>query len=279
MLGRNKRGFIIAQRRKTNKTMTQSTTTATHKASTPSPTPVEEATRKRCAPDQGDASYQGAPEGPGRPTRQRMETEDFICPITRGFMVEPVYAADGRVYEKEALLEHFQSCLDNHRGIRSPITNEYMNDAVIPANHFSSLFHQLVEQKAFEKADMCEWKTRAAKYKLRTKGRSPANLVAVAEAKLEQHRADTEFENPNDGVNGSAPTETQREAFDLYNEAFQSNSPQTEEKVKAAVGMGKLKLDTGDMVSAAFYFGFAMAKGSFDAKELLKQTHATVAHL
>jgi len=61
----------------------------------------------------------------------------FICPLTKQTMVDPVVAADGYSYEREAIKDHLNT---NKRvyfwffsGVTSPVTGEqFANEALIP---------------------------------------------------------------------------------------------------------------------------------------------------
>ena len=54
--------------------------------------------------------------------------EEYLCPITWEIMTDPVIAADGRTYERQAILHWFQ------RRRTSPMTNLPMNSQIIIPN-------------------------------------------------------------------------------------------------------------------------------------------------
>jgi len=49
---------------------------------------------------------------------------EFYCPITGDLMKEPVLAADGHSYEKDAIQKWMTECARNGRTVRSPMTNK-----------------------------------------------------------------------------------------------------------------------------------------------------------
>lgn len=58
--------------------------------------------------------------------RKRNSTDELICPIRLELPVDPVMAEDGRVYEREAILEFFKGKEDSGEEIKSPYTNQPM---------------------------------------------------------------------------------------------------------------------------------------------------------
>ncbi|CAB9521742.1 U-box domain-containing protein [Seminavis robusta] len=71
--------------------------------------------------------------------------DDLICPITRELPWVPVTAADGRTYEREAIKTYFKTQREKGLPIKSPFTNETMNDKLLPAPHIKSLIETLIE--------------------------------------------------------------------------------------------------------------------------------------
>lgn len=75
------------------------------------------------------------------PTRPRASTAaeaplEFCCPITVDVMVDPVLASDGHTYERDALRRWRQ------RDVRSPITREVLDAAVVPNRALLSCIRQ-----------------------------------------------------------------------------------------------------------------------------------------
>lgn len=70
-------------------------------------------------------------------------TEDLLCPITLELPYDAVTALDGRLYERRAIEKHFDHCHEQGHGIKSPITNEFMGDKLLPSpqtrNHIQVL--------------------------------------------------------------------------------------------------------------------------------------------
>ena len=64
-------------------------------------------------------------------TRENEEVPDeFLCPITREIMLDPVSAADGHTYERTAIEEWLRA-----GNGRSPATNEALGSRVLTPNH------------------------------------------------------------------------------------------------------------------------------------------------
>ena len=54
--------------------------------------------------------------------------EDFVCPITQCLMVDPVFTADGSIYERAAITEWFRSFQMRGKAPTSPLTNLVLED-------------------------------------------------------------------------------------------------------------------------------------------------------
>lgn len=70
--------------------------------------------------------------------------EEMICAITRELPVDPVTARDGRVYEREAILRHFEGKPDNQ--ITSPLTNEIIGKDLLAAPQTRNSIEILIEK-------------------------------------------------------------------------------------------------------------------------------------
>ena len=68
---------------------------------------------------------------------------DFVCPITLQLPVHPALAADGRVYEQQALERHIY----DHRSstLKSPLTNQPMADTLRPAPWIKGVIEKLIQ--------------------------------------------------------------------------------------------------------------------------------------
>jgi hypothetical protein len=63
--------------------------------------------------------------------RKRDPADDLICPITLELPLDPVMAADGRVYERDAIREHFNNATNGV--VKSPFTNEKLDNTTLVA--------------------------------------------------------------------------------------------------------------------------------------------------
>jgi len=75
--------------------------------------------------------------------------EAVTCCITKGILRDPVVAADGFTYEREAILNWFE------HSTRSPMTNQELSDTELKPNHaIKSILQTLTEKdKSQEKSD------------------------------------------------------------------------------------------------------------------------------
>ena len=72
-----------------------------------------------------------------------MDTSDFLCPISREVMRDPVLAGDGHSYEREAI----ERWLVGHR--TSPLTGRVMpSNALLPNHRLRALIQDLQSGEA-----------------------------------------------------------------------------------------------------------------------------------
>jgi hypothetical protein len=65
--------------------------------------------------------------------------EDYCCPITSELFFDPVVAADGETYEREAIEQHIEYCQQQNKAVTSPLHNEKLeNTTVIPNRRMKS---------------------------------------------------------------------------------------------------------------------------------------------
>lgn len=82
---------------------------------------------------------------------------DLCCPITRELPIEPITAADGRVYERYAIEAHILEATTTGRQLRSPVTNENMSEILIPVNIIKNTIQIFVDCGIVEKERGREW--------------------------------------------------------------------------------------------------------------------------
>ena len=71
---------------------------------------------------------------------------ELICAITQDLPVNPVTAADGRVYERAAIEKWFE----RDGPIKSPVTNEPMKRKLLPAVQVRSMIERMVKSSALK---------------------------------------------------------------------------------------------------------------------------------
>jgi hypothetical protein len=82
---------------------------------------------------------------------------DFCCPIVRELPVQPVVAGDGRIYEKCAIEAHILLADERGRDLRSPITNEQMENTITPVAHVTDTIRVLIDDEVVNKAAADRW--------------------------------------------------------------------------------------------------------------------------
>ena len=78
-------------------------------------------------------------------------TEEFICPITYELPVDPVFAEDGKVYERKAI----EDWLRKHANAKSPSTGLPMGKRLTPALQVKNVLEKMVRSGAI-KGDKAE---------------------------------------------------------------------------------------------------------------------------
>lgn len=123
------------------------------------------------------------------PTRRQVKrhkkklTDDLVCPITWELPFDPVFAQDGRVYDKPAIEQHIEYGKRNGE-VRSPITNEPMSQLVFPAPQIKNVIETMIENGLVEEALLEPWNKRVqeqqvAQALLRRAEAGDANAMAL----------------------------------------------------------------------------------------------------
>ena len=73
---------------------------------------------------------------------------EYLCPITAELPLDPVTAEDGRIYERQAIEQHFATRAEHGDAIRSPMTNEPMGQRLFPATQVKNSIEKLVRSGA-----------------------------------------------------------------------------------------------------------------------------------
>lgn len=93
-----------------------------------------------------------------RPTRS--PEDDLICPITRELLWDPVFATDGRIYERKAIEAHIS--FQKWSLKTSPVTNETMSDILYPCPRIKNLIKTLIETKMIVGELASKWSKKLA---------------------------------------------------------------------------------------------------------------------
>lgn len=114
-------------------------------------------------------------EQPSSKRRKRNPADEMICPIRLELPIDPVTAEDGRLYEKEAILEFFAG-KEGQGQVKSPYTNELMGRKLFQAKQHRNTIEILIENSVIV-GDLAEkWKQKANEKK------EMEDLVKKAEA-------------------------------------------------------------------------------------------------
>jgi len=80
--------------------------------------------------------------------------EEFLCPITQALPLEPVFAEDGKVYERDAIEKWLK------KNPKSPVLNTPMGTKLVPATQIKNMIERLVKAGALNEEKAAEWQER-----------------------------------------------------------------------------------------------------------------------
>jgi hypothetical protein len=83
--------------------------------------------------------------------------KELICPITLELPVDPVIAEDGRVYERQSILQHIKS---NTGKLRSPVTNLPMGPSLFTSQPIKNIIMQAIKNGEIVGALVDAWNQR-----------------------------------------------------------------------------------------------------------------------
>jgi len=86
--------------------------------------------------------------------------EEFCCPITQELPLDPVTAADGRIYDREAIEAWMQQRAG--QALKSPVTNEPMGRKLLPAVQAKNTIRSMVKSGAISGDKAEAWTKRIA---------------------------------------------------------------------------------------------------------------------
>ena len=91
---------------------------------------------------------------------KKSPADDLMCPITWELPFDPVFAEDGRLYEREAIEKHMSVQRAAARVVTSPITGSPMGDRIFPAPQIRSLIETLIENGSIQGDLMTAWNSK-----------------------------------------------------------------------------------------------------------------------
>jgi Sel1 repeat/U-box domain len=91
-----------------------------------------------------------------RPIKQQKQCimDDLTCPISGELPIDPVHAADGRLYDREAIMMHFATTTT---GLTSPLTREPMTRKLFPAHHITSIIEKQINDGSIDGELATNW--------------------------------------------------------------------------------------------------------------------------
>jgi U-box domain/Sel1 repeat len=127
----------------------------------------DESSSQQVATKEADSNKRSATEGPDdQPEPKRssqpmqgdvLVSRELICPITQELPIDPVFASDGRVYERKAITHYFKSALEERKEITSPMTREKMTQKLAPATQHKNTIERLIATGRIEKELAEKW--------------------------------------------------------------------------------------------------------------------------
>ena len=80
--------------------------------------------------------------------------EEFLCPITQALPLQPVFAEDGKVYERDAIETWLK------QNAKSPVLNTSMGTKLVPATQIKNMIERMVKTGALDDEKVKEWQER-----------------------------------------------------------------------------------------------------------------------
>ena len=191
--------------------------------------------------------------------------EEFVCPISTELPVDPVTAADGRVYERSAIEGWIQS--RQGQPLKSPVTNEPMGTKLLAAVQVRNSIKAMVKTGAISGAKADAWKQRMAdeerveELRRKVEAGDATAMVSLAE----HHRKGT-----------AGLLKDDKMYFKLIKQA--SDKDQLSGMVHCAFGYLYGKGVNENKARGLVLLGRAIEKGSEDACYLLAHAHARGLH-
>ena len=120
---------------------------------------MAEATQKRARDaDAVDLTEDASPEKKHKVALNAI-AEEFICPITQELPCDPVMAKDGKIYEREAILEWFRK---KDGDATSPSTGKVIDTELVPVVQARNTIESLIQTGAIEDEIAEAWQKRLA---------------------------------------------------------------------------------------------------------------------
>jgi len=98
---------------------------------------------------------------------------NLTCPITQEFPYDPVMAGDGHLYEREAIVEHFE------RSDKSPMTNLSIDKKLFPVRHARDILEVILGTNAKNTSKNAQFESRVEDWRV---GELKRQMVANHEA-------------------------------------------------------------------------------------------------
>ena len=181
-------------------------------------------------------------------------SDDLVCPINLELLFDPVVAEDGRLYERTAIVTHFENRQSAGEMIKSPMTNEPMGNRLTTAYAIKNHIQTLVEHEIITGELATKWKT--TQKEVSQKKEMEKMIKKADEGDIEA--MELVFENFWDGQHGFPKDDVA--SLRWVERAFDAGSPYA----TTVLGV-RVLLKDGDgsnVPMGMLYLGIAAAKGS-----------------
>ena len=115
--------------------------------------------KARKAADAIDLTEMASPQEKKQKVALTTIAKELLCPITQELPFDPVMAKDGKIYEREAILEWFRK---KDGGATSPSTGKVIDTELVPAVQVRNTIESLIKSGAIEGEIAEAWRKKLA---------------------------------------------------------------------------------------------------------------------
>ena len=134
---------------------------------------------RKARADQSSSSSKRAKGASSAPSDAFDLGEEYVCPLTLEFPIDPVMLADGQCYERSAIEEHIRRNGTAEGMVKSPVTRLEISAQLIPALLVRNTLARLIEKGVIKGERADAWK--AATQKIEDERKHHQRVKALAE--------------------------------------------------------------------------------------------------